>query len=59
MNHLLMMHREQKERDDNISLIDAEKEFVERVDSWKQVLGQFMYRGLSLKTDVAHKGTQA
>ena len=58
MNHLLVLYV-QKDRVDYISLIDVLNEFVERVDSRKQIFGQFTYRGLSMKTDVAHKGTQA
>ena len=59
MNHLLMVLHVQKERVDNISLIDVASEFTERVDSRKQIYGQFTYRDLSMKTDVEHKGTQA
>ena len=38
MNHLMVLHVH-KERVDNISLIDVANEFVERVDSRKQIFG--------------------
>ena len=57
MNHLMLLHV-QKERVDNTSLIDVAHEFVERVDSRKQVFGQFSNRDLCIKIDVAHKSTQ-
>ena len=58
MNHLMMLYL-QKERVDNICLIDVANEFMERVDSRKQISEQFTYRDLSTKIDAAHKGTQA
>ena len=57
MNHLMLLHV-QKERVDNTSLIDVAREFVERVDSRKQIFGQFSNRDFCTKVTVAQKSTQ-
>ena len=57
LNHLMILHAH-KDKLDQLELIKVVNEFVDRIDSRKQVFGKFTVHDMIKKARVQHKETQ-